>query len=503
MSEHSRDVAKTKVKYSSHSIAVYLTPLIVFGLSLGCEQIFAADADKASQKTDFFVSKSNITPSNVMPATSGVKLLEGIFLKLRSQPQLAFVGSRTPNAVARSSTSSPTDQLLAIRPAERGPHSAARFEYAPNSYNLDAPTSRSASRQAKVQPKSLAASIQNLASAAGAVSSLQDISSSADSSGIRNYHNSSHYLASAKSSGSNNLSLAQHGQLIASTPMITEFRNASSFSGAKDLAPMSTNEISGTSSFASAGKGGAGGAENTLMRSKKARSTFMQPPPPVSAPTPAAAQTPGTEDSRDASVMVPTTPGLFKNIREIKQSEKFALGPGVKEMEDKSDKFSEPISNIDKRQIALLPPSIVSGVPLVHLGASGLQIKKSLGSHVSITGQVIDGWTVWSVSRARGEECAMQLYLKHGVVEAIRVFDSRYLGPELGVKLGNDLQTIKERFGEPAFILPEPISIPGLSLDQGKNYIYPISQVSFSLSRSRDKAHPAPQVMSMLIFNVE
>ncbi|MGC5184045.1 hypothetical protein ACPXBI_28750, partial [Escherichia coli] len=60
---------------------------------------------------------------------------------------------------------------------------------------------------------------------------------------------------------------------------------------------------------------------------------------------------------------------------------------------------------------------------------------------------------------------------------------------------------IKEKFGEPAFILPEPAG--GRSIEAGKNYIYPISQVSFALARSHDKAKPAPQVVSMLIFNVK
>jgi hypothetical protein len=197
--------------------------------------------------------------------------------------------------------------------------------------------------------------------------------------------------------------------------------------------------------------------------------------------------------------MAPASPGLFKNIREISKQEKFSNASGIKEMFD--ERKADKTDSFDKKQIALLPPSIVSGVPLVHLGASALQIKQSLGSKVKIDKQIIEDWTVWSVTGHNRPECALQLYFKHGVVEAIRVFDASYLGPDLGIKLGNDLQTIKEKFGEPAFILPEPAAARGV--EAGKNYIYPISQVSFALARSRDRAKPAPQVVSMLIFNVK
>jgi len=272
----------------------------------------------------------------------------------------------------------------------------------------------------------------------------------------------------------------ERGQLVASAPLITEFKSSSS---ARDLRHFSAD--------AQAKKIAMSPAAPSLQSLASSASDGSAGEDAVSAPA-----------SVSSAAMAPSSPGLFRNIREIGKQEKFSNGSGIKQMfdEPKTEKV-EKADSVDKKQIALLPPSIVSGVPLVHLGASALQIKESLGSKVKIDKQIIEDWTVWSVAGRNGGECALQLYFRHGIVEAIRVFDTSYLGADLGIKLGSDLQTIKEKFGEPAFILPEPLAARGV--EAGKNYIYPISQVSFALARSRDRAKPAPKVVSMFIFNVK
>ena len=80
----------------------------------------------------------------------------------------------------------------------------------------------------------------------------------------------------------------------------------------------------------------------------------------------------------------------------------------------------------------------------------------------------------------------------------MRIFDRTLVPGEIGVGLGDSLQAMKSKFGEPAFLIREPSSSsrqPG-----GQNYVYPISQVSFQLSRVNNGA---PQVVSVLIFNVK
>jgi hypothetical protein len=499
------------------SLLVYLTPLVVFALSFGCEQIFAADAEKdaekktAEAKTAFFISTANIVPSNVQPVQSGVKLLEGIFLKLRNQPQLAFGNSRAQNLLQSASNvggkdvSSATDQLLAIRPAERG-SKGFRFDYAPNEYTLEQPSghratsvsasSRTKLNSARVQVKPLAQSVQNLAGAAGA---LQEITQNNEPGNVKSYGaygGSTNIMRSPRQMqiADDRAFTNERGQLVASAPMITEFKNSIS---ASDSRRIPSDGSAYSNSFAKA---------KSVAPSARAKSAAMVPPPPPLAVPASAPSSFGVlnEDVSSttpsaAATMAPASPGLFKNIREISKQEKFSNGSGIKEMFD--ERKEDKADSLDKKQIAMLPPSIVSGVPLVHLGASALQIKESLGTKVRIDKQTIEDWTVWSVTGHNRSECALQLYFKHGVVEAIRVFDASYLGPDLGIKLGNDLQTIKEKFGEPAFILPEPAAARGA--EAGKNYIYPISQVSFALARSRDRAKPAPQVVSMLIFNVK
>jgi hypothetical protein len=85
--------------------------------------------------------------------------------------------------------------------------------------------------------------------------------------------------------------------------------------------------------------------------------------------------------------------------------------------------------------------------------------------------------------------------MRNGLLDAMRIFDQTLIGPDFGVTLGDSLARVKEKFGEPAFILQEPG--PGA----GQNYIYPISQVGFQLARPAPGDQP--RVVSLLIFNVK
>lgn len=146
--------------------------------------------------------------------------------------------------------------------------------------------------------------------------------------------------------------------------------------------------------------------------------------------------------------------------------------------------------------IALLPPNVVTGIPLVRLGTSETQASSALQQIGNMKQLKVNKWTVWTWNRPTNKTgTSLQLYVRNGLLDAMRIFDPGLIGPDFGVTLGDSLARVKERFGEPAFILQEPG--PGA----GQNYIYPISQIGFQLARPAP--NEPPRVVSVLIFNVK
>jgi len=148
-----------------------------------------------------------------------------------------------------------------------------------------------------------------------------------------------------------------------------------------------------------------------------------------------------------------------------------------------------------KEMLALLPPNVATGIPLVRLGITQAEAGMSLKTWGSLREEVIGNWTVWSFQKPNSEEPLLQVYMRHGLVEALRIFDANLVGHDLGVGLGDQVRVLKEQFGEPSFILSEPL--PGA----GQNYVYPLSQAAFLLSRPDPRSEP--EVVSLLIFNVK
>ncbi|MBX9667901.1 MAG: hypothetical protein K2X93_09800 [Candidatus Obscuribacterales bacterium] len=145
--------------------------------------------------------------------------------------------------------------------------------------------------------------------------------------------------------------------------------------------------------------------------------------------------------------------------------------------------------------IAYMPPSLVAGIPGLRLGSAEDQVDMYLRDKGAVDRKEVNGWKVWSLS-SKGKT-ALQIYLRNGIVEAFRVFDHAYVPDRLGVSLSNKLGLMKQKFGEPAFILKEP-SARGSDGHGAKNYVYPVSQVSFQLSRATPDA--APTIQSLLLF---
>ncbi len=149
----------------------------------------------------------------------------------------------------------------------------------------------------------------------------------------------------------------------------------------------------------------------------------------------------------------------------------------------------------DRDLIALLPPNVVTGIPLVRLGSSEQQAASALAQLGTMKVDQVNNWKVWTWSKNGEKSPALQLFVRHGLLDAMRIFDRSLIGSDFGVTLGDDLSKVKEQFGEPAFMVPEPA--PGA----GQNYIYPISQVGFQIARPAPDQ--SPRVVSVLIFHVK
>ena len=107
----------------------------------------------------------------------------------------------------------------------------------------------------------------------------------------------------------------------------------------------------------------------------------------------------------------------------------------------------------------------------------------------------VHDWSVWSLRNGKSANNAIQVFLRNGKVDAIRVFDPAFFPSDFGVSIGDSLSTVKEKFGEPTFILSDNVSIIS------QNYIYPISQVGFRFSRPQKDQ--SPKVTSMIVFDVK
>ncbi|MBS1952727.1 MAG: hypothetical protein JST89_00930 [Cyanobacteria bacterium SZAS-4] len=217
----------------------------------------------------------------------------------------------------------------------------------------------------------------------------------------------------------------------------------------------------------SAGIAGGGGSANVRdYYSAQRKSTIASATVPSASPVPA---------QQGQSFLIPPPPTVIDGLTQ-----------------NSSTNFQK-----QKTEIAMLAPNVVMGIPLVRLGSSALEANKALTSVKGnkLKQQSISGWTVYVLHKANSVEPAMQVYVRHGLVEALRIFDNAFIAPDFGVQLNDDVSTVKAKFGEPTFMHPEA------DCPSAQNYIYPISQVSFELRRPANS--PTPKVSSVLIFTVK
>jgi hypothetical protein len=145
-------------------------------------------------------------------------------------------------------------------------------------------------------------------------------------------------------------------------------------------------------------------------------------------------------------------------------------------------------------QVAFLPPSTVHGINGLPLGASESETANYFKNRGNLVKAVISGWKVWTLLD-REQNPLIQVYLRGGRTEAFRIFSQSYVPAGLGVSIADELPSMKGKFGEPSFILEEP-GVRGNGA-MAKNYVYPVSQVSFQLVRTGPRS---PQILSLLLF---
>lgn len=238
------------------------------------------------------------------------------------------------------------------------------------------------------------------------------------------------------------------------------------------------------------------------------------------------------ENSITSIIRPSEQPGLYKYIYEHKKtapepppatpamSEPVALSASADKQKDASREFKQQpaakpmtIAKAKKKtqneitiesdegspiQVAFLPPSAVHGLSGLSLGASEKETALYLKDRGPLASTVYGGFKVWTLSDTSGKP-HLQVYLRNNRAEAFRVFDQKYVPASLGINITDNLSTMKSKFGEPSFILEEP------NVKNAKNYVYPVSQISFQLARppqthGKSMSPGKPQILSLMLF---
>ncbi|PZM84430.1 MAG: hypothetical protein DKT66_07280 [Candidatus Melainabacteria bacterium] len=500
-----------------NKISASATLLIAVSISLAN---FAGAAPQKSAP----VAKVAVHHSRISPPHAGVKLLEDILSRMRNLPQIAMSRNKQTFQYQQSPLGAPspsagtTDQLLAIRPPESSLKEKTRAKLKadrkttlamaepmgkmsrsasigsglpstnagasiPNAYQISNSrgiqtfdTTEITNRLSPEARQRLTASSSKLFDVAKKLEEAQQLAQNVGraqaGAGGSVYANAARNQPADErhSPGAAFRNEQKASKVISTNPLITEYDKASS-----------------ASQFSSMGDEESAASEVAKPSEKVA--SIARPVPPASA-APMSQPFGGVAEGNMVAQKPPAEPSLFKHVREFLGRDNSIL-PMSSPKQSHADAFDKgkPI------EIALLPPSVVTGIPLVRLGTSESETNKALAGKGQLNKTKVNDWSVWSLQKAGNDEVSLQIYSRNGQVEAIRIFDTSLISHDFGVKLGDDLATVKQKFGEPAFILSEPQS------RGGQNYVYPISQVSFQLAYTSKTT--APKVVSLLIFNAK
>ena len=526
--------------------AIYLTALVAPGQCKDNNLRVSKSATKSSEVPLFAASNSAL--GEFSRAESGVKLLVGIFARLGNEPQLAL---KSENRLLASSKNKPgfdrdsQSQLLAAAQSNATNYQSRNSQFA-NSINNQytdpalAIRPRAVSRKSAsdkfipIQGVTIAMAPQkktfykgeshdekrdergSAAGQGGAPPQAEGYRSDADSSGsVRSRDDSPVKIFAGPSSTSNAL-------------------------------PVGSNEKTYIREFGKAANAPAAPAIANYGRSLEKGINIIEEPLGISR-----RQIQEKAEETANGIIRPTEqPGLFKYVREHKKeapkdSPKENLRDSFKDSKDlafggqsaagaldqlneskptnkqklKSAKLqnSTPVSIVSENemtleaqqdgsplQVAFLPPSTVHGINGLPLGATEAETAKFFKNRGNLSRSFISGWKVWTLLDAQ-QAPILQVYLRNGRTEAFRIFNQSYVPAGLGVAINDELPSMKGKFGEPSFILEEP-GIKQQSASQSatqsativaKNYVYPVSQVSFQLVRNGPSS---PHIHSLLLF---
>jgi hypothetical protein len=484
---------------------IALAPYLV--LSQSAFPIAAGSSDIIS-KPRLLIAEAKAS-IDTAPAISGVKLLQEIFQRLRNSNQLALNNPTKQLAAASQAFRGSLDPLLAIRPSEK-------------SLNKSSPSLAYALQDRRIY------STQEVASSdAGSNSQVKEYSSKrkmAPHRAMQSAAQSAPVVASAATNliGAPTDNLGRGVALDARAPksspaaaspsMRFEFAPntyASAKKAQSNLGNIVTNTAMQNAKLSQQNNQMLVRSVSNLMQSTKQLSELSQATESAGR-TYAARRRDAGEDKTLATLPGGPVIQEYGTGATAKVSGSKDLGADSARIADGDMSDNSPLMVPDQpaqyrimrnQLMALLPPSVVSGIPLARLGATEQELTTSL-SNKNAQKQKIEDWTIWTLKGANEHTAGVQLYLRHSVVEAIRVFQPSYLGDDVGIRIGDDLLTVKRKFGEPALILPEPAASAGKH-SADKNYVYPISHVAFQLARSKSKTDLNPQVVSVLIFDVQ
>ncbi|MBP7863877.1 hypothetical protein KA183_19480 [bacterium] len=419
-------------------------PLLVLSLGSKNYWITNAQAQDKSTKKSLQIKKTPPVPQVSVSPESGVKLLVGILQRIGNVPALAMqqqsMNNYAPPPPAESVSNqifgqNLTDPALAIRPQMRKQSASSQ------AYISQAPVNK-----ARAKADNLIASSTKMYQLSKTIDELDRAANS--------YEPTPNQAASPS---------GQRGIVISNAPRITEYGAASGgASQAKNEANMRT--LVGAIKDAQA---------EQLSRMSDAEESFTPSTPSNSA----------TKAKRQ--VVKLDQPAYYKHIREY------------------DDKKS---AKEQKQIVAYNPPSMVFGISGLQLGASNNDVSSYLKSQYGTQKSKFKSfkykeWVVFSLQEpsSKGERTTLQIFSRANQVEALRIFDDRYIPDAVNVRLADTMAVMKNRFGEPAFVLEEPqVKDNSTEKKMIKNYVYPVSQVSFQLVRG--ESGTSPVVTSVLLF---
>lgn len=421
---------------------VVVVPLLVLSLCSKNYWITNAQAQDKSVKKSIQIKKTAPTPQVKVSPESGVKLLVGILQRIGNVPALAMQQQSINNYAPPPPAESVSNQIFGQNLTD--PALAIRPQMRRQSASNQAYISQAPASKARAKSDNLIASSTKMYQLSKTIDELDRAANSYE----------------PNSNQASNSTGQSRGIVISNAPRITEY---------------------------GAGSGGATQVKNeATVRTLVGAIKDAQ-----------AEQMSRMYDSEDSFTSNQTSSKAKRQLVKLDQPSYYKH---IREYDDKKSAKEQ------KQIVAYNPPSMVFGISGLQLGASNNDVNSYLKSQYGNQKSKFKSfkykeWVVWSLVEpsSQGERTTLQIFSRANQVEALRIFDDRYIPDAVNVRLADTMAVMKNRFGEPAFVLEEPqVKDNSTEKKMIKNYVYPVSQVSFQLVRAENGTSPV--VTSVLLF---